>query len=186
LNLSSGKLVSSLCFPIQLVPLQDGTFDWFTLNRVQTEWPGSSEDGEEEDVPDLSFLPDVMPIPQSRRGMGGMAAMLALSSAAPARVGKHPPRKKQEEGEGNGEGEGAAGAEAEGGAGGGRDGEGDGGGGDGGEAGASEDGVEMAEVKAPRPPRRPRRPREKEAWVRCEHADCCKWRRVPEAGRCTS
>ena len=78
------------------VAFDDGGDDWFTLNRVQVEWPGMDE----EDWPDLSFLPETAIIPNAhRRGLGGFAAVLKLSRAKPAIVGKHAPPKPKPEGE---------------------------------------------------------------------------------------
>ena len=86
-----------------LVLHDDGTHEWYALNRVQTEWPGGEEG--DDDEPDLTFMPaPEVPakasVQGSRRGLTGLQSMLALSKAAPAKKGTHQaPVVKEEDGE---------------------------------------------------------------------------------------
>ena len=134
------------------VVFDDGGSDWYTLNRCQTEWP--DEEGAE---PDLSFLPQAKSIPSSRRGLSGIAAMLELSSAAPAPLGKLAPKRKTAK---------PLSADA-------ADGEDE-------DDDDEEEDKPETETEA-EPPRKPRRAREREAWIRCSNPACAKWRRVPES-----
>ena len=86
-----------------LILHDDGSHEWYSLNRVQTEWPGG-EDGDDEE-PDLTFMP-AAEVPKgsvqgSRRGLSGLQSMLALSKAPPAKKGTHSmPVIKEEDGDG--------------------------------------------------------------------------------------
>ena len=86
-----------------LVLHDDGTHEWYALNRVQTEWPAGEEG--DDDEPDLTFMPaPEVPakasVQGSRRGLTGLQSMLALSKAAPAKKGTHQaPVVKEEDGE---------------------------------------------------------------------------------------